>query len=59
MTKLSGRQRAVFVLRHQEGLPLREIAIALKLKEGTVKAHLHRAVQVLRKEFTDAEEVTS
>ncbi|ABA90359.1 RNA polymerase sigma factor [Syntrophotalea carbinolica DSM 2380] len=59
MEKLSGRQRAVFVLRHQEGLPLKEIAQVLHLKEGTVKAHLHRAVQCIRQEFTDQEEVTS
>lgn len=58
MTKLSARQRAVFVLRHQEGLPLKEIATVLHLKEGTVKAHLHRAVQFLRQEFSDDEEVT-
>lgn len=59
MDKLSARQRAVFVLRHQEGLPLKEIAQVLHLKEGTVKAHLHRAVQFLRQEFTDEKEVTS
>lgn len=59
MHKLSARQRAVFVLRHQEGLPLKEIATVLHLKEGTVKAHLHRAVQFLRQEFTDDDEVTS
>lgn len=59
MGKLSARQRAVFVLRHQEGLPLREIADLLHLKEGTVKVHLHRAVQVIRREFSDEEEVTS
>lgn len=51
MQKLPSRQRAVFVLRHQEGLRLREIAGLLDLEEGTVKAHLHRAVTRLRREL--------
>ena len=51
--KLSARQRAVFTLRHHEDLPLKEIAAVLKLEEGTVKTHLHRAVRILRKELKD------
>jgi RNA polymerase sigma-70 factor (ECF subfamily) len=51
MQKLPSRQRAVFVLRHQEGLPLKEIAGLLGLEQGTVKAHLHRAVTRLRGEL--------
>ena len=54
--KLPPRQRAVFVLRHQEELTLKEIADLLGLEEGTVKAHLHRAVVRLRKELTDGKE---
>ncbi|MCD4688214.1 MAG: RNA polymerase sigma factor [Desulfuromonadaceae bacterium] len=53
---LSARQRAVFVLRHQEGLPLKEIAATLGLEEGTVKTHLHRAVRALRTELKDLQE---
>lgn len=53
---LSARQRAVFVLRHQEGLSLKEIAATLSLEEGTVKAHLHRAVRALRAELKDLQE---
>lgn len=56
LDRLSARQRAVFVLRHQEGLPLKEIAAVLKLEVGTVKAHLHRAVRVLRSELKDLQE---
>jgi RNA polymerase sigma-70 factor (ECF subfamily) len=56
LDRLSARQRAVFVLRHQEGLPLKEIAAALKLEEGTVKTHLHRAVRCLRTELKDLQE---
>lgn len=53
---LPARQRAVFILRHQEGLALKEIAATLGLEEGTVKAHLHRAVSQFRKTFQDAKE---
>lgn len=56
MHKLSARQRAVFVLRHHEGLPLQEIATLLGLETGTVKAHLHRAVTTLRAELADVYE---
>jgi RNA polymerase sigma-70 factor (ECF subfamily) len=53
LNRLSPRQRAVFILRHQEELPLKEIARILALEEGTVKAHLHRAVTLLRQELKD------
>jgi len=56
MHKLSARQRAVFVLRHFEGLPLQEIADLLGLQTGTVKIHLHRAVTTLRAELADVYE---
>ena len=56
LEKLSARQRAVFVLRHHEGLPLQEIASLLGLETGTVKAHLHRAVTTLRAELADVYE---
>lgn len=55
--KLSARQRAVFTLRHFEELSLKEIAGLLELEEGTVKAHLHRAVSTLRQELKDYREV--
>jgi RNA polymerase sigma-70 factor (ECF subfamily) len=58
LQKLSARQRAVFVLRHHEGLPLQEIAGLLDLQIGTVKAHLHRAVTSLRAELADVYEET-
>lgn len=48
---LSARQRAVFTLRHFEELSLKEIAEVLELEEGTVKAHLHRAVHHVRQQM--------
>ena len=45
---LPPQQRAVFTLRHYENVPLERIAEILELAPGTVKAHLHQAVQNLR-----------
>jgi RNA polymerase sigma-70 factor (ECF subfamily) len=53
LAKLSGRQRAVFSLRHYESLPLEDIADVLKLDVGTVKAHLFRALTKMREELKD------
>jgi RNA polymerase sigma-70 factor (ECF subfamily) len=46
--KLSERQRTVFLLRFVEELELKEIADATGLREGTVKAHLSRALSRVR-----------
>lgn len=46
---LPERQRAVFVLRHYEDLPLEEIGRTLGMKLGTVKSNLHRALLHLRR----------
>jgi RNA polymerase sigma-70 factor, ECF subfamily len=53
MNRLSGRQRAVFVLRHEEDLNLQEIGEILGLDVGTVKAHMARALKKLRRELRD------
>jgi RNA polymerase sigma-70 factor (ECF subfamily) len=45
---LSARQRTVFLLRYVEDQELREIALATGLSEGTVKAHLSRALVKVR-----------
>jgi len=48
---LSARQRTVFLLRFVEDLELSEIAQATGLSEGTVKAHLSRALGKVRGEL--------
>ena len=53
LERLSVRQRAVFSLRHYEDLTIEEIAEVLELDPGTVKAHMHRAVEKLRAELRD------
>ena len=45
---LSERQRTVFLLRFVEDMDLLEIAAVTGLKEGTVKAHLFRALEAVR-----------
>jgi len=49
--KLSERQRTVFLLRFVEELELKEIAESTGLSEGTVKAHLSRALGRVRMEL--------
>lgn len=56
MLKLSSRQQVIFILRHYEGLALKEIAEHLGVETGTVKAHLHRAVSQLRKDLVEYRE---
>lgn len=52
---LPGRQRAVFLLKHNEGLKGTEIAEVLGITEGAVKAHISRAVETLRKKLKEHE----
>jgi RNA polymerase sigma-70 factor (ECF subfamily) len=48
-SKLSERQRTVFLLRFVEDMDLLEIAAITGMKEGTVKTHLFRALEAVRK----------
>ena len=48
VAELAPQQREVFVLRFSEEMTLEEIAQVLDVKVGTVKAHLSRAVAVVR-----------
>ena len=50
VASLSERQRTVFLLRYVEEQELSEIAHAIGLSEGTVKAHLSRALGKVRAE---------
>ena len=51
MTRLSERQRTVFLLRFVEEMDLLEIAEITGMKESTVKTHLFRALQSMRVEL--------
>ena len=47
--ELSPQQRAAVLLSCREGLSTKEIAAILNLSEATVRVHLHRAFQTLRR----------
>lgn len=49
ITKLSDRQRQVFLLREWQGFNVRETSQILGCSEGSVKQHHFRAMQALRK----------
>ncbi|HIE30706.1 TPA: RNA polymerase sigma factor [Candidatus Poribacteria bacterium] len=59
VSELSPKQREVFILRHWDGLQIKEIANVIGRSEGTVKAHLFHAVRNLRKHLAGYLEVTS
>lgn len=49
--RLSERQRAIFLLRYVEEMDIAEIAASTGLSDGTVKAHLSRALARVRAEL--------
>jgi RNA polymerase sigma-70 factor (ECF subfamily) len=51
LAQLSARERAAFVLRHLEGMPIERIAEVLKIGPNAVKQTVFRAVQKLRREL--------
>ena len=51
VAKLSLRQRSVFILKYRQGLKLQQVAEAMAVSLGTVKALHHRAIHRLRREL--------
>ena len=49
IAKLPPAQKKIFVLKHLEGMKIREVALMVGCREGTVKAHLFKALGNLRK----------
>jgi RNA polymerase sigma-70 factor (ECF subfamily) len=56
VSDLPPRQREVVLLKVFSELTYREVAWAMQLSEGAVKAHLHQAVSNLRRWFADRAE---
>ena len=54
---LSPAQRAVFAMRHYEGLQLADIAKVMGCSVGSVKVHLFRALRKLQQELRDLKEI--
>jgi RNA polymerase sigma-70 factor (ECF subfamily) len=53
LARLAPELRAIFLLREVEGLSYREIAVALKIKPGTVGSRLNQARAQLRKHLIE------
>jgi RNA polymerase sigma-70 factor (ECF subfamily) len=49
LDQMNSKQRAVFILRHVDGLDLREIAACMDISLATVKRYLSKAVATLHK----------
>lgn len=49
VNQLSRQQKTVFLLRFVEDMPLEAIAETMDLSLGTVKSHLHRAIEAVRR----------
>lgn len=48
---LSPRERTAFVLKHQDGLRIKDVAEVMEVAPGTVKSLLYRAIRKLRDEL--------
>jgi len=55
LDKLSAKEKLVFELKHYQGFKIKEAAVILGIKEGTVKVLLFRAVQKLKKLLKEEE----
>lgn len=53
LMSLSPHQRMAFLLKHQEGYSIKEIAAIMHCAEGTVKRHLYEAVMRLQRALRD------
>lgn len=53
MDALSPQQRAVFSLRYLQGFTLQEVADVMDTAVGTIKSHIYRALQTMRKQLSE------
>jgi RNA polymerase sigma-70 factor, ECF subfamily len=58
MAQLSASERLAFTLRHLEGLPIRDVALAMGLKTEAAKNSIFRAVKKMRAALEPLVEVT-
>jgi len=55
LAELGPQQREIILLFHQQNWPITEIALYLSMPEGTVKSHLHRARNRMKKAIQSSE----
>ena len=53
MDKLDAKQKATFVMRYFQDMPIKEIAIALDCSEGTIKSRLFYTLKKLTVSLKD------
>ena len=53
--KLPLKQKEAFIMKHMEGMKIKDIAKASKCTESTVKTHIFRAVSFLKEKLQDKE----
>ncbi len=53
LAALPPKQRTAFLLKNHQGLSIHEIAKVMQTADGTVKAHLHRAVTALKQSLSE------
>jgi len=51
IANLPSKQKEIFILKHLEGLKISEVAKIVGCREGTVKAHLFKALMNLRRQL--------
>jgi RNA polymerase sigma-70 factor (ECF subfamily) len=56
LRRLEPEWRAVVVLHYYLGMPLPDVAVALRIPLGTAKSRLHRSLGVMRASITGVEE---
>ena len=56
LESLSDKQRTIFTMHYVEGISIKEISTALGMKEDTVKSHLYKARENLKKKLYALEE---
>jgi RNA polymerase sigma-70 factor, ECF subfamily len=59
LRRLTPEWRAVVVLHYYLGMPVPDVAVALRIPEGTVKSRLHRSIGAMRTSLADADRPAS
>lgn len=56
LRRLDPEWRAIVVMHYYLGMPVPDVAVALRIPEGTVKSRLHRSIGAMRTTLADADQ---